>query len=65
MGLRRSEERRPSLGYLTVSIAKTMLDGQKLANGMELKGKDGTIKLQLKSDEKTVIMGPPADYVKK
>lgn len=55
----------PSLGYLTVSIAKTMLDGQKLTNGMELKGKDGTIKLQLKSDGKTVIMGPPADYVKK
>ena len=53
------------LGYLTVSVAKTMLEGKKLTNGMDIQGIDGTSKLQLKDDGKTVIMGAPQDYVKK
>lgn len=52
------------LGYLTVSVAKTMLEGNKLTNGMDIQGIDGSGKLQLKDDGKTVIMGAPQDYVK-
>lgn len=47
------------LGFLTVGVAKAMLEGKTLENGMEIEG-FGT--LQLKEDGKTVIMGPPDDY---
>lgn len=52
------------LGYLTVSVAKTMLEGKKLENGMDIQGNEGMTKLQLKADGKTVIMGAPQDYTK-
>jgi len=48
------------LGYLTVAVAKSLLDGNKLTDGMEVEG-FGAIKV---NGEKDVIMGPPADYVK-
>lgn len=47
------------LGYLTVGVAKALLDGQTLTDGMEIEG-FGTI--QVKEDGKTIIMGPPEDY---
>ncbi len=49
------------LGYLTVAVAKTMLEGQKLTNGMEIPGFG---KIEVKDDGKTVIMGPPDNYEK-
>jgi len=49
------------LGYLTVSVAKALLDGETLTNGMEMEG-FGTI--EVKEDGKTIIMGPPEDYMK-
>jgi simple sugar transport system substrate-binding protein len=48
------------LGYLTVAVAKSLLDGNKLTDGMEVEG-FGSIAV---NGEKDVIMGPPADYVK-
>jgi len=48
------------LGYLTVAVAKSLLDGNKLTDGMEVEG-FGAIKV---NGEKDVIMGPPADYIK-
>lgn len=47
------------LGYLTVGVAKALLEGKTLENGMEIEG-FGTI--EVKEDGKTVIMGPPDDY---
>lgn len=47
------------LGFLTVGVAKAMLEGKTLENGMEIEGFGA---LQLKEDGKTVIMGPPDDY---
>lgn len=49
------------LGYLTVGVAKALLDGKKLENNMELEGLDP---IQLKEDGKTIIMAPPSDYTK-
>ena len=49
------------LGYLTVAVAKAMLEGQKLSNGMEVQGFG---KIEVKDDGKTVIMGPPDNYEK-
>lgn len=49
------------LGYLTVGVAKSLLEGNSLENGMEIEG-FGTI--EVKDDGKTVIMGPPDDYIK-
>lgn len=50
-----------NLGYLTVGVAKALLEGQKLENGMEIQGFG---KIEVKEDGKTVIMGPPDNYVK-
>ena len=50
------------LGYLTVAVAKAMLEGKKLTNGMEIQGFG---KIEVKADGKTVIMGPPDNYEKK
>ncbi|MEM1483732.1 autoinducer 2 ABC transporter substrate-binding protein [Oscillospiraceae bacterium PP1C4] len=49
------------LGYLTVGVAKSLLDGKKLENGMDI---EGFGKIEVKEDGKTVIMGPPDDYKK-
>lgn len=49
------------LGYLTVGVAKELLDGKKLENGMEI---EGFGKIEVKEDGKTIIMGPPDDYEK-
>lgn len=49
------------LGYLTVGVAKALLEGKKLENGMEIE-KFG--KIEVKEDGKTIIMGPPDDYEK-
>ncbi|MDD3362991.1 MAG: autoinducer 2 ABC transporter substrate-binding protein [Hespellia sp.] len=46
------------LGYLTVCVAKSLLDGNKLEDGMDVDGW-GTIEVQ---DDKNVILGPAADY---
>ncbi|HJB17345.1 MAG TPA: autoinducer 2 ABC transporter substrate-binding protein [Candidatus Blautia excrementipullorum] len=47
------------LGYLTVCVAKALLDGNTLEDGMEVEGW-GPIEVQ---DEKAVILGPPEDYI--
>ena len=47
------------LGYLTVCVAKSLLDGNTLEDGMDVEGW-GKIEVQ---DEKAVILGPPADYI--
>lgn len=49
------------LGYLTVGVAKALLEGETLENGMNIEG-FGVI--EVKEDGKTVIMGPPDDYRK-
>lgn len=49
------------LGYLTVGVAKTMLEGNELKDGMEIEG-FGEVRVQ--DDGKTIIMGPPDDYTK-
>ena len=49
------------LGYLTVYLAKHLLEGNTVENGMEVPNV-GTI--EVKSDGKTVIMGPPSDFTK-
>jgi len=48
------------LGYLTVCVAKALLNGTELADGVEIEGW-GAIEV---SDEKSVILGPAADYRK-
>lgn len=50
------------LGYLTIGVAKALLDGKKLENGMDI---EGFGKIEVQKDGKTVIMGPPSDYEKK
>lgn len=47
------------LGYLTVGVAKAMLEGKTLEDGMDIEG-FGKIELQGKN---IIIMGPPDDYV--
>lgn len=49
------------LGYLTVGVAKSLLEGKPLENGMDI---EGFGKIEVKEDGKTVIMGPPDDYTK-
>lgn len=49
------------LGYLTVGVAKALLEGKKLENGMEI---ESFGKIEVKEDGKTIIMGPPDDYEK-
>ncbi|GEA14223.1 rhamnose ABC transporter substrate-binding protein [Moorella sp. E308F] len=49
------------LGYLTVALIKDMLDGKKPTDGQEV---PNVGKIQVKSDGKTVIMGPPTDFTK-
>lgn len=49
------------LGYLTVGVAKALLEGKDLEDGMDIEG-FGVI--ELKEDGRTIIMGPPADYEK-
>lgn len=51
-----------ALGELTVALAKTLVDGQKIEDGMEVKG-FGKISLS-KSDPKTVIMAEPIRFTK-
>ncbi|PRR70435.1 Autoinducer 2-binding protein LsrB [Moorella humiferrea] len=49
------------LGYLTVALIKDMLDGKQPTEGQEV---PNVGKIQVKSDGKTVIMGPPTDFTK-
>lgn len=49
------------LGYLTVYLAKQLLEGKKIENGADI---PNVGKIELKSDGKTVIMGPPTDFKK-
>jgi simple sugar transport system substrate-binding protein/rhamnose transport system substrate-binding protein len=49
------------LGYLTVYLAKQLLEGKKVENGAEV---PNVGKIEVKSDGKTVIMGPPTDFKK-
>jgi ABC-type sugar transport system substrate-binding protein len=49
------------LGYLTVEMAKDLLDGKKPTDGMNVPNVGN---IQVKSDGKTIIMGPPADFTK-
>lgn len=46
------------LGYLTVAVAKYMLEGGKLADGVDVPGW-GVINME---GDKNVILGPPEDY---
>ncbi|MDU5951074.1 MAG: substrate-binding domain-containing protein, partial [Paenibacillus macerans] len=50
-----------SLGYLTVSLAKDLVSGKLPTDGQEV---PGVSKIQVKSDNKTVIMGPPTEFTK-
>jgi len=49
------------LGYLTIYLAKHLLDGNKVENGMEV---PNVGKIEVKPDGKTGIMGPPTDFTK-
>ncbi|MDR2552102.1 MAG: autoinducer 2 ABC transporter substrate-binding protein [Treponema sp.] len=49
------------LGYLTVVLANNLLKGEKPSNGQDI-AKVG--KITVFSDGKTVIMGPPTDFIK-
>jgi len=49
------------LGYLTVYLAKEVLEGKTVTDGMDV---PNVGKITVKSDGKTVIMGPPADFLK-
>lgn len=49
------------LGYLTVGVAKALLEGKSLEDGMDI---EGFGKIELKEDGRTIIMGPPSDYEK-
>jgi simple sugar transport system substrate-binding protein/rhamnose transport system substrate-binding protein len=49
------------LGYLTVALAKELLDGKTPQNGQNIPNV-GTIRVL--GDNKTVIMGPPAEITK-
>jgi ABC-type sugar transport system substrate-binding protein len=47
------------LGYLAVALAKDLASGKKPSNGQDVKNVG---KITVKSDGKTVIMGPPSDF---
>lgn len=49
------------LGYLTVGVAKALLEGEDLEDGMDI---EGFGEIELKEDGRTIIMGPPAIYKK-
>lgn len=49
------------LGYLTIYLAKQKLDKKEVKDGMDV---PGVGKITVKSDNKTVIMGPPTDFTK-
>lgn len=50
-----------NLGYLTVFLAKQKLDGKNPTDGQDV---PNVGKITVKSDNKTVIMGPPTDFTK-
>jgi ABC-type sugar transport system substrate-binding protein len=50
------------LGYLTVSLAKDLANGKKPTDGQDVKNVG---KITVKSDGKTIIMGPPTDFTSK
>lgn len=47
------------LGYLTVCVANAILNGQKIESGATIEGWDTPLEVL---DEKSVILGPAADY---
>ncbi len=47
------------LGYLAVYMANELIQGNKIVDGMDV---PNVGKIELKSDGKTVIMGPPSDF---
>lgn len=47
------------LGYLTVAVAKQVLEGNKPVDGEDV---PGVGKISVKPDGKTIIMGPPQDF---
>lgn len=49
------------LGYLTIYLAKMKLEKQDIKDGMDV---PNVGKITVKSDGKTVIMGPPTDFTK-
>jgi simple sugar transport system substrate-binding protein/rhamnose transport system substrate-binding protein len=49
------------LGYLTVVLAKDLVEGKKPSDGQDV---TNVGKITVKSDGKTVIMGPPTDFTK-
>lgn len=49
------------LGYLTVALAKDLVEGEKPENGQNIENVGG---IELWKDGKTVIMGPPTDFTK-
>jgi simple sugar transport system substrate-binding protein/rhamnose transport system substrate-binding protein len=49
------------LGYLTVVLANNLLKGQNPTDGQDVP-KVG--KITVRPDGKTVIMGPPSDFIK-
>jgi simple sugar transport system substrate-binding protein/rhamnose transport system substrate-binding protein len=49
------------LGYLTVYIANDILHGKKPVDGMDV---PNVGKITVRADGKTVIMGPPSDFLK-
>lgn len=49
------------LGYLTVALAKDMMDGKMPADGQDV---PNVGKITVRSDNKTVIMGPPTEFTK-
>ncbi|MEM1505728.1 autoinducer 2 ABC transporter substrate-binding protein [Domibacillus sp. 8LH] len=49
------------LGYLTVALAKDLVEGEKPENGQNV---EGVGEIELWEDGKTVIMGPPTDFTK-
>jgi simple sugar transport system substrate-binding protein/rhamnose transport system substrate-binding protein len=49
------------LGYLTVALAKDLAEGKMPADGQDV---PNVGKIQLKSDNKTVVMGPPTEFTK-
>jgi simple sugar transport system substrate-binding protein/rhamnose transport system substrate-binding protein len=50
-----------ALGYLTVAMAKDLAEGKMPADGQDV---PNVGKIQVKSDSKTVILGPPTEFTK-
>jgi hypothetical protein len=49
------------LGYLTVYLAKELLEGRTVTDGMDV---PNVGKITVASDGITVVMGPPSDFTK-